>query len=220
MSTTLDDSKEILDIAVLTYLSLHNLKEYSFKAYARNRVELFGSESNVATTGQKKLRRRATNRLYYLSTTIPTTHLIRLLKERGFTTFAGTPLETQTHADLTNEAEQETATPADIHPTGKQTNQRAKQRAKQTQETVHVEHTKDRGKSCTKLSFNFLFNIGEDTLKIIAIVFGGISLCFFCYFLSPTVYFFFVFPRIFLYPLHLVFLQLPYFLIFLFLRSF
>ena len=54
MSTTLDDSKEILDIAVLTYLSLHNLKEYSFKAYARNRVELFGSESKVATIPVKK----------------------------------------------------------------------------------------------------------------------------------------------------------------------
>ena len=90
MSTT-DDSKERLDIAVLTYLSLHNPKEYTFKTYARSRVELFGSESNVATTSNKKQRRRAINRLYYLSTTISTTHLIRLLKERGFTTFAGTP---------------------------------------------------------------------------------------------------------------------------------
>ena len=145
MSTTLNDSKEILEIALLTYLSLHNPKQYSLNHYARSRTELFGNESKFATAAQRRQRRSAKNRINYLTKSISTTDLIRLLKERGFTTLAGTPFESLTDAELTNEAEKETAT-------GKQTKQiekqiEKKQSEKQAQEIVHVNHTKDRGKS-------------------------------------------------------------------------
>jgi hypothetical protein len=72
---------EAAELTVLLYFSRYKPSAISFRDYAKNRVDILGSEVKTASEKQKLLRRKVTNRVNYLKT--HRVLLIKTLKKKG-----------------------------------------------------------------------------------------------------------------------------------------